>query len=609
MNKQLQTALLSAFLEGFEPIFSGSIDQWCKEYINLPPAYAIQGSFDVSLSNYLRKPFLDLKNSDINQINLIGAVQTGKTLVGELFIPYIIIETPGPVLKFSQTDEIADLFTETRLIPLLENCKPVKSILTNSKNRFAATKKSIILPHMAIKMGAAKPNLLHGQSIRYLIMDEVWLYEMGVVQKAKARCSAFGNNKKILISSQPGQVDDDLFQENKGKEFTWGWNCRECKNLQPWYWSKEKDDGTWAGIVWDKYYSNETSSSYDFQKTGDSSRLLCYYCSASYTEKDRQYLNQTGEYIQTADHGDHKVHTYMWNIFANQKITFKECVIEYLQAKLQNKRYGTTDALKTFTQQKLGQFWKPSIAMDQGKILVNTFKQDEVWPEQIFKCLSVDYQQKHQMKFWAVVAFSRIEIRVIDHGYVAKWEDINAIAEKHKLPPPAIGVDSGYHATEVYLEAFNRGKIIKLGKHIERVGWTAMKGADKDDGWPHVGPNGTKVMKYYSPMVRASVSNNQYARFFHWSNFAIKTILYNIREGKSDMKLVLPTPDPDFIQQLNAETLQEVLDPKTGLRKMRWVKISDNNHYLDILCQAIVLAQMADRFGTEPTKIELPLNK
>lgn len=602
MNDKLKKNLIQEFRNSIEPIFSGTIAEWAKEFISLSPAFSIQGSFDISLSNYLKPIFLDLRNPDINQINLIAATQTGKTLCSEIFIPFIILHSPGPALKLHQSDEMADQFTETRLIPILENCKPVKSILTNTKNRFAATKKGIILPHMSVKIAAAKENVLHGMSIRYLLLDEVWLYtDPQAVEKAKARTTAFGNNKKILLTSQPGLENDLLDRENTGLVYEWGWRCRECNNLQPWYWSKEKEDGTWAGITWTKHYSNETSSSYDFQKTGDSAKLNCYYCSASYTEKDRKYLNDTGEYIQIADHGDHKVKTYTWCAFVNPKITFKEKCIQYIQAKLDNKKFGTTDAIKLFNQQVLGKPWKPSVAMDQGKILVNTFNKDEQWADQIFKCLSVDYQQKHSMKFYAVVAFSRSEIRIVDHGYVAKWDEIHKIAELHKLPPPAVGIDSGFQASEVYLEAVNHGKIIKLGKHIERVGWTCLKGADKDDGWPHIGPNREKIVKYYSPMVRAAVSNNQYARLFHWSNFAIKTILYNIREGKSDMKLVLPTPDPDFTQQLNAETLQEVLDPKTGLRKNRWVKISDNNHYLDVLCQAITLCMMASRFGQEPT--------
>lgn len=601
MNSELKSRFVKTWTEAFEHIYTGSIAQWAGENVSLPPNYAVQGSFNVSLSPYLQRPFADLLDPKTQQINLVAATQTGKTLVSELFIPFVIINAPGPVLKLHQTDEMAAYFTSTRLLPLLENCKPVKVLLNN--DRFSAKMTGVRLPHMSVKVAGAKENVLHGASVRYLELDECWLYsDPDTIAKAKARTTAFGNNKKILLTSQPGIEGDPLDKENTGLEYEWGWRCRECGNLQPWYWSKERPDGSWAGIVWQKCYSQEDSGSYDYQRTGDSAKLQCFHCSASYedTETNRKYLNDTGEYIQIADHGNHSVHTYRWCGFVNSKISFKEKVIEYLQAVEIHKRTGLTDKLRLFRQQVLGQNWKRSGVVDVSKVLVQSFSPDVDWPEQVFRCLSIDYQRAHAMKFYAVVAFSKNEMRILEHGYKQHWGELNDIAEKYKVPPPAVCVDSGYCAAEVYLEAYNRGKILAMGKKIERIGWTCFKGADKDDGWTHSLPNGDKVVRYFSPLVRVGINNKQTARLFHWSNYAIKTILYHIREGKSDMKLVLPTPNPDFTDQLNAETLQEVEDPKTGLKKLRWVKVHNNNHYLDICAQAITLCMMSGKFGPDP---------
>src|ERR1051326_2775887 len=244
MNDKLRKSLINGFKESIEPPYTGSIAEWGKDYISLPPNFAIQGSFDISLSNYLRSPMEDLRNPNVNQINLVGATQTGKTLVSEIFIPYIIINSPGPILRLHQTDEMAQLFVETRLLPLLDNCKPVKSIIVN--HRFSAKKTGINLPHMAVKIGGAKDNLLHGSSVRYLLMDEVWLYSQQVVEKAKARTTAFGNNKKILLTSQPGEEGDQLDEENRGLIYEWGWRCPHCQTTQSYYWSKEKENnGGW----------------------------------------------------------------------------------------------------------------------------------------------------------------------------------------------------------------------------------------------------------------------------------------------------------------------------------------------------------------------------
>ena len=606
MDPKIKAELINSFVNSFEPPYTGSVDQWAHTYVELGANYAIMGKFDIDISKYLIEPFKDLRNNDITQINLIAATQTAKTLVSEIFIPFVIVNDAGPVLRLHQSDEMATMFVQTRLLPLLEKCKPVKAMLDH--DRYSAKKSGINLPHMAIKIAGAKENVLHGQSVRYLLADECWLYDSNVIEKAKARTTAFGRNKKILLTSQPGLEGDQLDGENNGIEYTWGWQCPHCNNTQPYYWSKEKPDGSWAGIVWQKHYTTEESSSYDYQKTGDSARLQCYYCTGSVadTEANRRYLNDTGKYIITADKGDNHIHTYTWCAFVNQKITFKEKVIQYLQAIVQNRRYGTTDALRIFTQQVLGKPWRISAAIDQSKVLVQTFNPDAAWPDQVFRCIAVDYQKKYGMKFFVVAAFSRKEIRILEHGYVSKWDEIAALADKWKIPPPAIGVDSGYNAVEVYLESVNHGKIVKVGNKIERVGWTCMKGEDKDDGYYHKGPNDEKVLKYFSPLTRAAVNNNQFARLFRWGNFPIKNILFYIKEGKSDMKLILPTPDPDFSNQLNAEALQEVIDAKTGLKKLRWEKIHDDNHYLDCMAMAIVLCMMSGKFGEEPSKLVLP---
>lgn len=603
MEISVQAELLQSFSDALEPPFSGSVYEWASINVSLPTSYAVQGSFDISISPYLIKPFHDLKDTYVSQVNLVGATQTGKTLVSEIFIPYVIANSPGPVLKLHQSDEMSQTFVETRLIPLLKNCKVVAPLL--EQERYAAKKTGIILPHMSIKVSGQKENILHGLTVKYLLLDEVWLYEKDAVTKAKARTTAFGNQKKILITSQPGIEGDQLSQEDTGLSYEWGWRCKECNNLQPWYWSKEKENGSWAGIVWDKTYKEATRFEYDYEATGQSARLQCFHCSASYkdTDENRRHLNDSGDYILTKDNGNHAVHTYSWCAFVNPKISFKEKTIQYLQATSQHKKTGLTDGLKIFRQQVLGQAWKRTAGIDVSKVLVQTFNPDETWKEQVFKCLSVDYQRKHEMKFWSVIAFSPTEIRIVDHGYCAKWDDIDAIAKKHRISPPAVCVDSGYNASEVYLEAYNHGAMVVIGKKIDRWGWTCLKGDDADEGYPHKLPDGTKIMKYFSPMTKVAINNTQWVRLYHWGNFPIKTTLHHIREGKSDMTLVLPTADADFNEQINAESLVEVQDNKTGLRKLQWQKRHDNNHYLDCLCQAIVMCQMSGKFGPDPIRL------
>lgn len=598
MDNALKVSLVESFNNAFEAPFTGSIYAWAHENIDLPSSYAVQGRFDVSISKYLIKPLEDLQNRDIQQVNLIASTQTGKSLVQEIFLPYLIINDAGPTLRLQQTDEMSKTFVETRIIPVLQRCKATKELLDNE--RFTATSTGITLPHMFVKMTSAKENLLHGLTIRYLLMDEVWLYDKQSVIKAKARTTAFGNRKKILITSQPGIEGDQLFDEMTGKIFEWGWRCKECHQLQPYSWTKEVNGisgSSWAGMIWDKKLKD--GGTYDYEATGDTARLQCEYCTGSLvdSESNRRYLNDNGDYILVKDNGNPQCHTYQWPAFVNQKISFKEKVIQYLQAVTTHKRLGTTDGLRLFRQQVMGQFWKRSGPIETSKVLAVAFNPNEKWPDEIFRCIAVDYQRKHEMKFYVVCSFSKNEIRVLEHAFCATWDDIVTLQNKWKVPSAGVFVDSGYNADEIYKECCAHSQPIVFNRKVILFGWWAMKGDGGHEYYPHKVGNDI-IRKYYSPEVKASINNSQFARLILWANLPIKNMLFHIRENKSDIKLIVPTPDPQFDEQLNAESLEWVEDKRTGLKTPRWIKTSDNNHYLDCMCMALVAATMRGIYTT-----------
>ena len=107
------------------------------------------------------------------------------------------------------------------------------------------------------------------------MMDEVWQYNEGVVEKAKARTTAFGNTKKIIISSQPGIEGDQLDKEHTGKLFEWQWKCPHCNAYQSYNWNIQKSDDSWAGMIWEKQYIDATSGSYDIERTAATAKLQC----------------------------------------------------------------------------------------------------------------------------------------------------------------------------------------------------------------------------------------------------------------------------------------------------------------------------------------------
>jgi len=215
MEAQLQNKLVSAFSNNIRKIDVRPIWEWLEQHVTLPNVYNPQGRFSISFYPYLRFPLSDLLDNEVKQINLASAVQTGKSLLQELFMPYIILEESGPLLKIHDTADNAKKCVEERIIPLLNTNKDIKRLL--SGNRFSARKTGFLLPHMPLRVnGPAESNLV-GFSARYILGDEVWRWQADnhkdIINKLRNRQSAFNSVKKMVLSSQPDYEGSDWFKE------------------------------------------------------------------------------------------------------------------------------------------------------------------------------------------------------------------------------------------------------------------------------------------------------------------------------------------------------------------------------------------------------------
>jgi len=593
--------VLKKFGENLAPVYNGTLYDWAKRNINLPSAYAIQGSFNIETSPYLKMPMDYLFRPNVRQINTIAATQTGKTLIREIMIPYIILQEPGPVLCLNQNDDVAKHMTETRLIPLLKHNKKINTLLEN--DRFQARKSGIVLPHMSIKCCGGSENNLHSLSIKYLFVDETWLMDAGTLEKAKARTTAFNNTKKIYVSSQPGTQGDDTSREvAKSEVHEWYWKCKHCSAIQPYIWSGESD-GKKYGMVWD--HKLKFDGTFDIDGSADTSKLVCSNCFGEIldTYDNRRQLNDTGQYIKIKDGNTENV-TFIWSAFVNSTISFKQMTMQYLESINIYKRTGNNEALKLFTQQVLGKEWQNNTLIDTPKVLNYIVKKDETWAEETHRFMTVDYQKINSIKYYVIRSWSNKtnESRLLKKGYVTNWEEVAQLAIDYKLPPYCIGVDSGYNATEVYAESIKNGKLMQVGKHRLYASWICFKGDGAKFSYKHK----DESYKYYSQEVHGDPNfgyGNKFkginARLHLWSNYSIKNILANLRDNQiENYKWTTDTSDKSYIEQLHSEVLKDFIDSKTNTTKQVWVKTSENNHYWDCECMNLCMAVMASAYNT-----------
>jgi phage terminase large subunit GpA-like protein len=377
MNQELKQELFKVYKEALQPPYIKGFKQWVEEFVVLPPAYAIAGRLDLSTSPYLHKPMEAIDNPYIMQVNLCMATQVGKTLVEELFIPYSIINAPGPVFRIFNNKEVSDVFAETRLIPLLKSCEPIKPLL--KYDRFTTKKSGITLPHISVTLGSSNTALQHGMSVRYLLCDELHQWEAGQFNKFLARTTAFAGRRKVICSSQPSKKGHEWEQIcYKGKVHEWAWLCPKCNTRQLFHWSKEKPDGTYAGFNWDTILNEEGAT--NIIESAKTTVLECINCDhhINDTPTERLYLNNTGEYICTKNDGDETVATFMAPCFVNPNITFASKAAEYMIAKRTKSLTGLDELMEIFVEQSLGKFYKREQAVDVSKILVELYDKDNL---------------------------------------------------------------------------------------------------------------------------------------------------------------------------------------------------------------------------------------
>ena len=161
MIKESKEEFLKIFSNALTPPYSGSMRQWCEEFINLPSTgYSIPGKLNLGLSPYLLPILKDIEDPRIKTVTICTATQIGKSLVAEIAIPYLAINNPGTLMRILNNNDSANRFAETRVIPLLQNCEPIKPLLKYKK--FSTKLSGITLPHMSIIMRGANEGVAHG---------------------------------------------------------------------------------------------------------------------------------------------------------------------------------------------------------------------------------------------------------------------------------------------------------------------------------------------------------------------------------------------------------------------------------------------------------------
>lgn len=605
------------------------ITEWARQQIILPDAYAKSGPVDLRPSPWLIPPLEALMDHHVQKVNSLKGLQTGGSLVGEIYALYRIVEYPAPIMWNFQTEAIRDKAWRTRLGPLFRTAPCIKDIMPT--DRQALSHDIISLPgcDVLIQGGGHNESNLQTLSIQVQINDEVWQWDPGLLYQAEGRTDAFGSAKKIYNISQGNERDSDwdvVFNEGVVHELVV--RCPDCTKTHPLIWSQRLADGSWAGVVWEnkKYLDGRP----DIATAQATVHYRCPLCGHHHPANDAAMkklistCSYSTEYPSAAYHamelpdrvvgnppGVPYIKSYHWNSLVT--VPLPELVKEWLTADAMHK-LGDITLKKQFLQKKLAVYYTDTMTEQVAELQLSGYQMGEGYAGETDRLMSIDCQEgigDDTPHFW-------VDVR----GWIAGSGSSGLIwAGRVELEDDLVEMQRTHGVPAKYVVADGRNKTAQVAAMCGRHGWVMLMGDDRES-FPHQIRKGRRketVQKPFSKVQKYDVMKGKgparYVNYLLWSNPTIKDMLHRVRHGNGVL-WELPMDVPDWYRdQLDSEQRKKI---RKGSRwGHRWepkVRSNPNNHIWDCECMQFARALMAgllpfdvsayDEPAPEPTPAE-----
>jgi len=610
--------LAKAIAEAWQLPFRGEIYDYARA-LNLQAGYSVKGPFDIASARHLIEPMQALRDPAVRLVVIQAAVQTLKSLLADIVVPYWIEHDPGDILWLFEDDPKAKAYASQRAMPLIRSLPQIHRMLEDVELHDKG-KYKIQFSHCSLTLAGLNEGNVQSLSYRYVIIDEAWMSRAsGLITQALYRTTQYPDTKKILVLGQGGWEDEDsdkLFKETDQRELHYA--CPFCQFPQPFELARLRPEdhprdvlrGTFAGLSWDTDERTRPGGRWDFEAVGRSAHHRCYQCDARIadTPEIRRQLNDSYTYTRTNPSAPLTHVGFHWPAEASTRIPFSDQVLKYLKAKIAADELGYRLPLQIFFQKDRGLTWSETIAVEYRAVAGEPYDVKSDWPEESHRTLIVDCQRDLQKFWYSVYAVSPAgEVRELARGSAGSFDELAALQREWKIKDQLVYLDCGYEMTRVLRECVKHGHVatIKFGKLTKKIWacWTGLKGSGQET-FIHVHPR-TDVkeyriyseQKFYDVNVGTNLRGPR-APWFEWSNLHCKDLLRSRRDGDPNLPKFRTLPDPlpnsdpwSYFAQMRSE--KRVEEYAGGKKRAIWkpVKETRPNHYWDIA--AMLMAFLA----------------
>lgn len=563
------------------------IYDWACDELTLPPSYAIQGKFDVSITRPLMAVFDDIQNPLIHRVRFRKPPRFGGSMIADVAIPWIICNDPAPVGWHWQSDDDAKGHMKQKALHLWKSSKQFKAMLP--PDRHDKTNTEIFFGPFFIRACGANINNLQGVGLRWVFNDETWLpvwqelYQHAVYRtRDYERAGAY----KICDVSQAGNVGDVEDRNFKqGNQCQWGYRASNGK-LIPLLMGGKREDKTRWGLIWNED-AHRKDGTWNKARAIETARYVCKETGQEWTDGPATIStwNRDGDYIVGQPDAAKDSTSYAVNGLLNR--SFSSLVDEHIDA-LELAARGDMSAMRDWIQKSEVRPYEEThltVTLSEGLAGYKTadYENGERLDGEKIRILSADRQ--HGMAGdtphrWCGVRAYRSDgtSRLLFAGRVDTKESMRELQQKYKVTDRCVWQDGRFEKHLVFQECVE-------------YGWMACFGSNQS-AWVHEltdpkNPSGDKlkVRLPYSPIQQSEVSGKLAYYITYCEDYA-SDILANLLAGRG---LTFEHPDdvtPDYEAHMRAEHKVQ----KAG--RFTWEKVTATkaNHLRDVEKQAIAFA-------------------
>jgi hypothetical protein len=631
-------SLNSLWREAMTPADTRDIWQWAEQEGELPAVYAVSGKLDIETCPMIKEPLRALRSPIVRNVVVMSGVQCLKTLLGELWLLWMICNDPGPSQWLQPDDEEAKEHASERFLPLIEKFPAVHKFYT--ANRHDKKTAFIRFAHMFLRLeGANNPGNVQRKSIKNQMRSEIWQadkWKIGRLKEADSRLTQFVHNSKTYTESQPGwdsayNVDDMHAEFLKGDQNALNFRCQSCNRLQPFLWDFKRKDGTRAAMRWDdSERTRRESGEWRWGELKQTIRYECIHCGHRHVDDPltRRRMTASLEFVAANPDCDPATRSFTWNQLAMPSLSWfetrvggvKNFLIAYQQAQT-----GADKPLMDFWMKVVAEPYNPAKHSAIGDAETIEIIQDEDAAKPIiangiefkYRLMGVDVQADH---FWVLIeAWSkRGDSLSLHFEKVFTWDEVTHLQKRFGVADQNVGVDVSHRTHEVKVECTRHGHMQQMGW----VCWKALRGSDqvwfiwtpkqgKDKGkkiqlpyqWPPDVGDPCAGLPNHHP--RRKEFGNRKCQVITWSNPTIKDMVIARRDGKSKgVQNLVARGDwnDEFNRQMHSQRKVPVAG-KYGSDKWKWEKFRDD-HGLDCKCMITVRAFQVGLLGPNQEEIE-----